>query len=141
MLAGKTNQEVIAETEALIEALSKSYYKDGIEKMYDRYNRCIGLEARSRVKTITSKRIRIIRIQENIRISIRIFSTCNRLFEYIRMFQKRYSIIFEYFKILSKKSRKKYIFAREPKRFQSFTTNFFFSKELIGVNIILKPNP
>jgi hypothetical protein len=41
MLAGKkfcTNEEVIAET------MSRSYYKNGIEKLYDRYNRCIALE-------------------------------------------------------------------------------------------------
>jgi hypothetical protein len=37
--------------------------------------------------------IRISRIQENIRIRIRIFSTCNRLFEFIRISQKRYSNI------------------------------------------------
>jgi hypothetical protein len=42
MLAGKkfsTNEEVITETEAYFEAMSKSYYKYGIEKLYDRYNR------------------------------------------------------------------------------------------------------
>jgi hypothetical protein len=47
MLAGKkfsTNQEVITETEAYFEAMSKSYYKNGIEKLYDRYNPCIALE-------------------------------------------------------------------------------------------------
>jgi hypothetical protein len=47
MLAGKkfsTNEEVIAETEAYFEAKEKSYYKNGIEKLYDRYNRCIALE-------------------------------------------------------------------------------------------------
>jgi [histone H3]-lysine36 N-dimethyltransferase SETMAR len=47
MLAGKkffTNQEVIAEIEAYFEAMSKSYYKNGIEKLYDRYNHCIALE-------------------------------------------------------------------------------------------------
>jgi hypothetical protein len=47
MLAGKKfspNEEVIAETEAYLEAISKSYYKNGIEKFYDRYNRCIALE-------------------------------------------------------------------------------------------------
>jgi hypothetical protein len=47
MLAGKkfcTNEEVIAETETYFEAMSRSYYKNGIEKLYDRYNRCIALE-------------------------------------------------------------------------------------------------
>jgi [histone H3]-lysine36 N-dimethyltransferase SETMAR len=47
MLAGKelsTNEEVIVETEAYFEAISKSYYKNGIEILYDRYNRCIALE-------------------------------------------------------------------------------------------------
>jgi hypothetical protein len=47
MLAGNkfsTNEEVIAETVAYFEGLSKSYYKNGIEKLYDRYNRCITLE-------------------------------------------------------------------------------------------------
>jgi [histone H3]-lysine36 N-dimethyltransferase SETMAR len=44
MLAGKkfsTNDEVITETEAYFEAMSKSYYKNGIEKLYVCYNRCI----------------------------------------------------------------------------------------------------
>jgi [histone H3]-lysine36 N-dimethyltransferase SETMAR len=43
MLAGKkfsTNQEVIIETETYFEAMSKSYYKNGIENLY----RCIALE-------------------------------------------------------------------------------------------------
>jgi [histone H3]-lysine36 N-dimethyltransferase SETMAR len=47
MLAGNkfsTNEEVIVETEAHFEAMSKSYYKNSIEKLYDRYNRCIALE-------------------------------------------------------------------------------------------------
>lgn len=47
MLAGKkfkTNEEVIAETEAYFEATSKDYYKNGIEKLEERYNRCIALE-------------------------------------------------------------------------------------------------
>lgn len=47
MLAGKrfrTDEEVIAETEAYFEAKDASYYKTGIEKLYDRYNRCITLE-------------------------------------------------------------------------------------------------
>jgi [histone H3]-lysine36 N-dimethyltransferase SETMAR len=38
MLAGKkfnTNEKVIAETEAFFEAMSKSYYKNSIEKLYD----------------------------------------------------------------------------------------------------------
>jgi [histone H3]-lysine36 N-dimethyltransferase SETMAR len=46
MLAGKkfsTNEEVIAETDAYFEAISKSYYKNGIENLCDRY-RCIALE-------------------------------------------------------------------------------------------------
>jgi [histone H3]-lysine36 N-dimethyltransferase SETMAR len=38
------NEEVIAETATYFEAMSKSYYKNGIEKLYDRYNRCIALE-------------------------------------------------------------------------------------------------
>jgi [histone H3]-lysine36 N-dimethyltransferase SETMAR len=39
MLAGNkfsTNQKVITETEAYFEAMSKSYYRNGIEKLYDR---------------------------------------------------------------------------------------------------------
>ena len=36
--------EVIEETEAYFEAKDKSYYKNGIEKLYDRYNRCITRE-------------------------------------------------------------------------------------------------
>lgn len=47
MLAGqkfKTNDEVIAETEAYFEDKPKEYYKSGIEKLEDRYNRCIALE-------------------------------------------------------------------------------------------------
>lgn len=47
MLAGKkfkTDDEVIAETEAYFEAKPKEYYKNGIEKLEDRYNRCIALE-------------------------------------------------------------------------------------------------
>jgi [histone H3]-lysine36 N-dimethyltransferase SETMAR len=47
MLAGQkfcADEEVIAETEAYFEAKDKSYYKNGIEKLYDRYNRCIALE-------------------------------------------------------------------------------------------------
>jgi histone-lysine N-methyltransferase SETMAR len=47
MLAGKkfkTDEEVIAETEAYFEDKPKSYYKSGIEKLEDRYTRCIALE-------------------------------------------------------------------------------------------------
>lgn len=47
MLAGNkfsANEEVIAETEAYFEAKDKLYYKNSIEKLYDRYNRCIALE-------------------------------------------------------------------------------------------------
>ncbi|GFV36022.1 mariner Mos1 transposase [Trichonephila clavipes] len=41
MLAGqkfRTDEEVIAETEAYFEAKDKSYYKNGIEKLYGRYH-------------------------------------------------------------------------------------------------------
>ncbi|GFX91346.1 uncharacterized protein TNCV_3688101 [Trichonephila clavipes] len=47
MLAGQkfcADEEVIAETETYFKAEDKSYYKNGIEKLYDRYNRCIALE-------------------------------------------------------------------------------------------------
>ena len=47
MLAGKkfiVNEEVIGETEVNFEAKDKSYYKYGIEKLYDHYNCCIALE-------------------------------------------------------------------------------------------------
>ncbi|XP_032691619.1 uncharacterized protein LOC116854125 [Odontomachus brunneus] len=47
MLTGKkfsTNEEIIAESEAYFEAKEKSYYKNDIEKLHDRYNRCIALE-------------------------------------------------------------------------------------------------
>jgi [histone H3]-lysine36 N-dimethyltransferase SETMAR len=47
MLAGNkfsNNEEVIVEAGAYFEAISKSYFKNGIEKLYDRYNRCIALE-------------------------------------------------------------------------------------------------
>jgi hypothetical protein len=47
MLAGKkfsTNEEVIVKTEAYFEAISKSYYKNGIEKLYDSFDHCIALE-------------------------------------------------------------------------------------------------
>ena len=46
MLTGKklsADEEVIAKTEAYFEAKDKSYYKNGIEKLYDPYNRCIAL--------------------------------------------------------------------------------------------------
>ncbi|GFW55339.1 putative DD34D transposase [Trichonephila clavipes] len=38
------DEEVIAETEDYVKAEDKSYYKNGIEKLYGRYNRCITLE-------------------------------------------------------------------------------------------------
>ncbi|VDM13837.1 unnamed protein product [Wuchereria bancrofti] len=47
MLAGKKfgiDEAVIAETEAYFEDKDKSYYKNGIAKLEDRYNRCIALE-------------------------------------------------------------------------------------------------
>jgi hypothetical protein len=47
MLAGKkfsTNEEVIVKTEAYFEAISKSYHKNGIEKLYEPYNHSITLE-------------------------------------------------------------------------------------------------
>ncbi|GFT35474.1 putative DD34D transposase [Trichonephila clavipes] len=47
MLSGlkfRTNEKVIAETEAYFEAKDKSYYKNGIEKLYGHYNHCIALE-------------------------------------------------------------------------------------------------
>jgi hypothetical protein len=43
MFAGKklnTYEEVIAETKAYFEAKEKSFYKNGSEKLCDRYNRC-----------------------------------------------------------------------------------------------------
>lgn len=46
MLTGKnfsTDEEVIGETEEYFAAEGKSYYKDGIEKLENRYNRCIAL--------------------------------------------------------------------------------------------------
>ena len=46
MLAGKkfkSNDEVIAETEAYFDEKEKSYYKSGIEKLENRYTRCIAL--------------------------------------------------------------------------------------------------
>ena len=47
MFAGKkfcADEEVIEEAEAYFEAKDKSYYKNGIEKLYDCYNRCIARE-------------------------------------------------------------------------------------------------
>ena len=47
MLAGKrygSNQEVVAEIEAYFEAFGAACYKKGIEKLEDRYNRCIAIE-------------------------------------------------------------------------------------------------
>ncbi|GFX39760.1 putative DD34D transposase [Trichonephila clavipes] len=47
MLAGQkfcADEEVITETETYFKAEDKSYYKNGIEKLYGRYNRCIALE-------------------------------------------------------------------------------------------------
>ncbi|GFT99035.1 putative DD34D transposase [Trichonephila clavipes] len=47
MLAGQkfcADEEVIAKTEAYFKAEDKSCYKNGIEKLYGRYNRCIALE-------------------------------------------------------------------------------------------------
>ena len=40
----KSNDEVIAETEAYFNEKEKSYYKSGIEKLENRYTRCIALE-------------------------------------------------------------------------------------------------
>ena len=39
----KSNDEVIAETEAYLDEKEKSYYKSGIEKLENRYTRCIAL--------------------------------------------------------------------------------------------------
>ncbi|GFV53574.1 putative DD34D transposase [Trichonephila clavipes] len=47
MLAGQkfcADEEIIAETEAYFKAEVKLYYKNGIEKLYGHYNRCIALE-------------------------------------------------------------------------------------------------
>ena len=47
MLAGKkfkSNDEVIAETEAYFDEKEKSYYERGIEKLENRYTRCIAPE-------------------------------------------------------------------------------------------------
>ena len=47
MLAGKkfrSNEEVIAETEAYFEAKDKSFYKSGIEMLERRWNDCIVLD-------------------------------------------------------------------------------------------------
>ena len=38
------DEEVITETEVYFQAKDKSYYKNGIKKLYDHYNRCIALE-------------------------------------------------------------------------------------------------
>ncbi|KAM8703159.1 hypothetical protein ACLKA7_007868 [Drosophila subpalustris] len=46
MLAGKkfsADEEVIAETEAYFEAKDERYHKNGIQKLEDRYTRCIAL--------------------------------------------------------------------------------------------------
>lgn len=39
-----SDEQVIAETEVYLETKDKSYYNNGIEKLYDRYNRCIAFE-------------------------------------------------------------------------------------------------
>ena len=47
VLAGKkfnAQEEVIAKTEAYFQSKDQSYYKNGIEKLHDRYNRCIALD-------------------------------------------------------------------------------------------------
>ena len=47
MLTGKkfiVDEEVIAETEVNFEAKDKSYYKNGIEKLYDHYNHSVAFE-------------------------------------------------------------------------------------------------
>jgi len=47
MLAGKkfkSNDEVISETEAYFDEKEKSYFRGGIEKLENRFNRCIALE-------------------------------------------------------------------------------------------------
>lgn len=47
MLAGKkfrSNEEVIAETEAYFEAKDKSFYKSGIEMLERRWNDCVVLD-------------------------------------------------------------------------------------------------
>ena len=47
MLAGKkfsADEEAIAETEIYFQAKDKSYYKNGIEKLYDHNYHCIALE-------------------------------------------------------------------------------------------------
>ena len=40
----KANEEVIAETEAYVEAKSKSFYTNGIEKLENRWIQCIAIE-------------------------------------------------------------------------------------------------
>ncbi|XP_040576711.1 uncharacterized protein [Lepeophtheirus salmonis] len=47
ILTGKkfsSNEDVIAKTEDYFEAMDKSYNRNGIEKLEDRYNQCITLE-------------------------------------------------------------------------------------------------
>jgi len=47
MLAGKkfkSDDEVISETEAYFDEKEKSYFRGGIEKLENRFNRCIALE-------------------------------------------------------------------------------------------------
>ncbi|KAF7269978.1 hypothetical protein GWI33_017063 [Rhynchophorus ferrugineus] len=47
MLAGKkfsSNEDMIDESEAYLEAKDKSYYKNSIEKLEGRYSQCITLE-------------------------------------------------------------------------------------------------
>ena len=47
MLAGKkfnADEEVISETEAYFEDKDERYYKNGIQKLEDRYTRCIALK-------------------------------------------------------------------------------------------------
>ena len=40
----KSDDKVITETEAYFDEKEKSYYKSGIEKLENRYTRCIALE-------------------------------------------------------------------------------------------------
>jgi hypothetical protein len=40
----RSNEEVIAETEAYFEGLDVSHYKKGIEMLENRYTKCIALE-------------------------------------------------------------------------------------------------
>ena len=39
-----SNEEVIAETEAYFESKDESFYNKGIEKLKERWNKCITLE-------------------------------------------------------------------------------------------------